>query len=68
MKKKRIRLTYRRYRITLVREGRRHWRSYVTGPSAVGGLSMAGDTCPVFWALMDAIWAVQDKTRGSVPD
>jgi hypothetical protein len=62
-----FKLGYRGYRITVVREGWRHWRNYIAGPPGVGGLDLASDSCPVFWALMDAIWTVQDKTRPEGP-
>ncbi len=39
---RRIKLTYKSYRVTLVREGPGRWRNYLAGPPGVGGLSRSG--------------------------
>lgn len=59
----RLKLRYRGYRVTLYREGWRRWRNYIAGPPGAGGLDLAADPCPLFWAAMDAVWTIQDREQ-----
>jgi hypothetical protein len=59
---RRVKFTYRGYRVTLTREGRRRWRNYIAGPPGTGGLDLTTETCPVFWAAMDALCVIRYRT------
>ena len=60
---RRIKFTYKSYRVTLVREGPGRWRNYLTGPPGVAGLSRSGEAMPLLTAVGGAISAVSHRTR-----